>query len=316
MRRALLLLSVLLVAGLAPGALAQSLAPPASAAAVEAGGARVAHWVGTADAADANVTLGETGTLWVALERPAGTANASIPTTRRAYLNLTSDALAFAAPALVVQAVSSQAQGWSFANASFTSSATAAGPASYAFTVEVYEEGANGTVLLGASTGQGTVTLASVPVPQPPGGVPTPYLVGGGAAVVVGGAAALYALRQRRERRVMNEAPRRSQVMREMELERQLEKVEEKEPERAAEIKQEIRAQEVVREKRRELQILEAKRADALRTMDLLRKRHEAGGLSKLQFDNMVAKKQADLQRIEADIAQMEAEDAAGGAAA
>ncbi|HWH09202.1 MAG TPA: hypothetical protein VNX21_08380, partial [Candidatus Thermoplasmatota archaeon] len=104
----------------------------------------------------------------------------------------------------------------------------------------------------------------------------------------------------------------RSQALREVELEERAAK----RPEEAAVIQQELRQQEKVKEKRRDLQILEAKRADVLKTMDLLRKRHEAGGLTKLQYDNMVAKKQADLQRIEAEIAQMEAEDAAGGSAA
>src|SRR5581483_4179882 len=125
-----------------------------------------------------------------------------------------------------------------------------------------------------------------------------------------------YSIRQRNVRRRMNEGPKRSQVMREVELERKLEKAAQKDPEQAAQIKAEIRQQEQVREKRREVQILEAKRADVLKTMDLLRKRHEAGGLSKLQYDNMLAKKKADLERIEAEIAQMESEGGDAGAAA
>jgi len=71
---------------------------------------------------------------------------------------------------------------------------------------------------------------------------------------------------------------------------------------------QEIRQQERVRTERRELQILEAKRADALKGIDLLKKRHELGALSKLQYDNMVAKRQAELAKIEAEIAAMERE--------
>src|SRR5581483_12219506 len=125
-----------------------------------------------------------------------------------------------------------------------------------------------------------------------------------------------YSIRQRNVRRRMNEGPKRSQVMREVELERKLEKAAQKDPEQAAQIKAEIRQQEQVREKRREVQILEAKRADVLKTMDLLRKRHEAGGLSKLQYDTMLSKRQADLERIEREIAEMEAQDAGGSAAA
>ena len=333
MRRVAPLFTVLLLAGLLPLTLASGPNPPPESQAVSAGGVAVAHWVGTMDAVDAEVEADATGPLWLAMQRAVEDAagpgadndsaveqnrtvdNASVA--QRAYVNLTSDTLAFATPNLVLALDPRMSSTWAFADTAFTSNLTEAGPASYNFTVEVYREDADGNAtLLGTATGGGAVQVASVVVDQPPVGLPTSYLVAGGAAVVVGGAAALYAMRQRRERRIMNQAPRRSQVMREMELERELEKVQEKEPERAAEIKEEIRAQEVVREKRRELQILEAKRADVLKTMDLLRKRHETGGLTKHQYDNMVAKKQQDLTRIEAEIAQMEAEDAASGAAA
>jgi hypothetical protein len=140
------------------------------------------------------------------------------------------------------------------------------------------------------------------------------WYVGGGAALLVVLGVVVYGLRQRSVRRRMNEGPRRSQVMREMALEQELTRA--KDPERAAEIKAEIRQQEQVREKRRELQILEAKRADVLKTMDLLRKRHEAGGLTKHQYDTMLAKRQADLERIEREIAEMEAAGGDGSAAA
>ena len=326
MKRVPLLLAVLVAGLLAPAALASGFLPPAGAPSVAAGPVGISHWVGP-DEQTMNATLaeGDVGTLWFAAQKlappPADNASNATPSQQHqvVYVNLTSPDLVFATSALVIRIDLATSLVYGFANATFTPNATAfdAGTATYGFTVEAYREDANGTLThLGNATGAGTLALTRAPVPAPPTGIPTTWLVGGGAVLVVGGGAALYALKQRRDRRVMNEAPRRSQVMRELELEKELEKVAEKEPERAQEIKQEIRAQEQVREKRRELQILEAKRADVLKTMDLLKQRHEGGGLTRLQYDNMVKKKQQDLERIEAEIAQMEAEDAAGGGAA
>jgi hypothetical protein len=135
--------------------------------------------------------------------------------------------------------------------------------------------------------------------------------VGGAAVVLVAAGAGALVARQRSQRRKMR-GQTRSQALREVELEERAQK----RPEEAAAIQAELRQQEKVKEKRRDLQILEAKRADVHKTLDLLKKRHEAGGLTKLQYDNMVAKKQQDLARIEADIAAMEAEDSGPGAAA
>ena len=327
MRRVALPLLVLAVLALGP---ATAAAPPQDAETLASGTFTLAHWTLPTEAADANATYapGGSGQIHFAV-RDAGNAttegNATSENTtagvRQARVTLSSEGLAFAnatlgnATLLLTVPQGGANDTWESASVVFTIPADAAdGPAAYRFTVDYFEEGPNGTIPLATLSGQGSVAVV-VPAPPEAPGVPLPVLVGGGAAVVVGAGAAILAMRRRRERELMNAAPRRSQVMRELELERQLEKVEEKEPERAQEIKQEIRAQEQVREKRRELQILEAKRADVLKTMDLLQKRHQAGGLTKLQYDNMVAKKQADLQRIEAEIAEMEAQDQGGAAA-
>ncbi|GEM_PF-5087891 len=296
-----------LVLALAPLALAaDATTPPAGAATVATSpvAVNVTYFTGP-DAATLNATLkaGEPGTVWVGVQGLS--ANETV------LVNLTSSNVTFDNATLTIQAAGNDS--WSYRSANFAAP-TAAGNATYALDVRLLD--ANGT-LLGQATATGSFSVegtAVVPAPAP--AVPTAWYVGGGLAVLVLAGVLAYGARQRSVRRRMNEGPKRSQVMREMELERQLEKVEEKDPEQAQQIKAEIRQQEQVREKRRELQILEAKRADVLKTMDLLRKRHEAGGLSKLQYDTMLSKRQADLERIEREIAEMEAQDAGGSAAA
>lgn len=297
-------------------ALASGAAPPELAQRLDVGGREVAYWLGNESATEQALVVGEAGALWFAAEiatRPDANA-----TSLTYYVNATADGVTFENASAVIEHTYGDAianESHRFVTFPFAAPATA-GPVTFTFTIEAYAATGENTTLLGRANGTLPTEARSIEVPQPPAGLPLEWLVAGGAVLVLAGGYGAYALKQRRERARMNAAPRRSQVMREMELERQLQRVEEKDPEAAAEIKQEIRAQEQVREKRRELQILEAKRADALKTLDLLKKRHEAGGLTKLQYDNMVGKKQADLQRIESEIAQMEAEDAAGSAAA
>lgn len=304
-RQALALALAFALAFALPAASAQEspAAAPAGAPSVKAGNWTLAHWVGNATAIDDDLAANDSASIWFAVTNGTGPVVV--------FLNVTASGVEIPNGTLVLRAVDDVA--FDATNATALPAPT---NATYAFAGEVYED-QNGTlVLVGPVSGQGSFTVqGTIEVPAPPAGVSPTWIVAGLAllgVLVIGG----FAAKRSAERRRMNAAPRRSQVMREMELERKLEKVEEKDPEQAAVIKQEIRAQEQVRVKRRELQILEAKRADALKTIDLLRQRHEAGGLTKLQHDNMVAKKRQDLQRIEAEIAQMEAEDAAGGPAA
>lgn len=308
MHRALVALVVLLTLA-APGVVAQEkpvVFPPPGAHLAQAGNATLAYWVGTGPASvDENVTANGSYALWFGLNA----TNASTP--RTAYLNVTGGEGTLNATPLVL---TTGAGGLAYASLNVTiPDGFANASVAYAFTGELYEAANNTTVLLGPVTGSGSFGVqGSVPAPAP--AIPVWGYYAGGAVLLLAAVALGVSARNRNVRRRMNEAPRRSQVMREMELERELERA--KEPEKAAEIKAEIRQQEQVREKRREIQILEAKRADVLKTMDLLRKRHEAGGLTKLQYDQMLAKRKADLERIEAEIAAMEAEGGSGTAAA
>jgi hypothetical protein len=303
-RAALLLAFALVLAPLASAADATT--PPADAPLVATSpfAVNVTHFVGPdATQRNASVPTGSDATLWVGMER--------LPANATAVVNLSAAGVTFDNATLTFVAAGNDS--WTYRAANFMAPGT---PGNVTYTLDVRVLDANGTQI-GAATATGTLAVeGSAIVPAPAPGVPTGWLVGGGVAVLLLAGVLAFGARQRSIRKRMNEGPRRSQVMREMELEKQLEKVEEKDPEQAQQIKAEIRQQEQVREKRRELQILEAKRADVLKTMDLLRKRHEAGGLTKLQYDTMLKKRQVDLERIEAEIAQMEAEDAGGSAAA
>jgi len=304
---------VLLVAALllAPLGFAQdATTPPEGAHVAAAGVSQLAWFVGPGPReVNESAPVGGSGSLWIAVSNLSAT-NAS----RFAVVNVSSATLVFDNASLTVPAAGNAS--WSYQVVAFDVPSNASGPAAFALEVSVYERlPSNETTLVGHGTGAGSVALEGSAVAPAPA-VPVSWYVGGGVAVLLVAAVAGYSIRQRNVRRRMNEGPKRSQVMREVELERKLEKAAQKDPEQAAQIKAEIRQQEQVREKRREVQILEAKRADVLKTMDLLRKRHEAGGLSKLQYDNMLAKKKADLERIEAEIAQMESEGGDAGAAA
>jgi hypothetical protein len=306
MSRVLALALALALALVVPAALAQAdpTQPPAGAPRIALGttGLNLTHFVGP-DAATMNATAdaGGSGILWVGVQGLSGN--------RSVVVNLTSSSLRFDNATLTIEAAGNDT--WSYRAANFVAPADA-GNASYQLSVAVLD---NGTQVAQANA-TGSVAVQAVVAPAPAPGVPTSWYVGGGLAALVVLGAVVVGLRQHSVRRKMNEGPKRSQVMREMEMEKELQRAQQKDPERAAEIKAEIRQQEQVREQRRELQILEAKRADVLKTMDLLRKRHEAGGLTKLQYDTMLAKRQADLERIEREIAEMEAQDAGGSAAA
>lgn len=299
-----------LVAVLVPLALASGASPPPDAATVLVADRTVAHWVGNESAVVDRMEPGAAGALHVAVNVDRKETNASQLVF---YVNVSSANLTFAeSSAVLTKSFGNNTTSEAYHVATFNFTAPAeAGNASYTFTVDAQAVDADGNVtLLGTGGGQGTFSVGVAPAP-PPTGIPTSWLVGGAAVVLVAVGAGALAARSRSQRRKMR-GQTRSQALREVELEERMEK----RPEEAAAIQQEIRQQEKVKEKRRDLQILEAKRADVLKTMDLLKKRHESGGLTKLQYDNMVAKKQADLQRIETDIAAMEAEDAGGSGAA
>lgn len=306
----LLVLAALLV----PLVAASGAVPPDAAARVPIGGTTLAHWAGgpaspeDADNGTVNeVARGSGGVLWfgVNIDPTRGKNQSMRILVESADLGLSNVTLT-----LVLDSnVSNQ---WAYANASFLTTNATPENASYSFNATLEQATENGTLALESVEGQGFVTVTSEGIaPTPPPGLPTSWLVGGAAVLLVAVGAGALAARSRAQRRKMR-GQTRSQALREVELEERAEK----RPEEAAVIREELRAQEKVKEKRRDLQILEAKRADVLKTMDLLKKRHEAGGLTKLQYDNMVAKKQVDLQRIEAEIAQMEAEDAGSGSAA
>ncbi|HET6405599.1 MAG TPA: hypothetical protein VFH78_13230 [Candidatus Thermoplasmatota archaeon] len=307
------LAALLALALVAAPALAQetpATAPLEGVRSVSVGNATLGHWVGTSTAVDQDVAQGEEASIWFALS-----VNATARTV--VYLNVTStsDTLLLENGTLVLDTLP---EARTTANLSIVPTVADAGVVdmSYAFTGEVWEERDGTLELVGPVSGDNAFTydVGSFVAPPPSPGVPREWLFIGLAVLLLAGGGLGLVARQRAVKRRMNAAPRRSQVMREMELEQKLEKAKAKDPEAAVVIQQEIRQAEQVREKRRELQILEAKRADALKTLDLLKKRHEAGGLTKLQYDNMVAKKRQDLERIEAEIAEMERQDS--GAAA
>lgn len=302
---------VALALAAAPLVLGSGASPPEGATRMDVGTRTAYHWIGNATEPDAppatSLAPGAAGALRVAalMDRQAENATAIVW-----EIAATSPTLAFEPANATLRKEYgnvSTSEAFHFAALNF-SAPTLDGTYAYTVTFTSFAE-ENGTLRqLASASGDGALIVGSAEAPLPAPAIPRTWLLAGLAALLVGGGAAAYAVRQRSIRRRMTGAPR-SQVMREAELEQRLEKAKAKDPEAAVVIQQEIRRAEEVREKRRELQILEAKRADALKTLELLKKRHEGGGLTKLQYDNMAAKKQQDLARIEAEIAQMERED-------
>lgn len=280
-----------------PAALASGLPPPAGADRFDVAGIEIASWAGEVEAANATLEPGSADRLWLAVEKYANPRNA---TSRTYFLNVTSDTLGLFDGGIVVEVSFEPATSdvYRFADLPYRLAANATGTASWTVNATILETVGNETTVLGS--GERTFTVAIL-APAPPAGLPTSWLVGGALAVLVLAGAGAFAARSRAQRRKMRGATR-SQALREIELE----EATRKRPAEAAVVQQELREQEKVREKSRDLQILEAKRADALKSMELLKKRHESGGLTKLQYDNMVAKKRADLERIEAEIVAME----------
>lgn len=158
------------------------------------------------------------------------------------------------------------------------------------------------TVTVDGASESGVLTIEVVPAPAPAPEGPSPAVVaiGLGAAVLVAGGAWYAVARARRPR-----AKPKSATLQRMEMEKQLEQA--KTVEQKAAIQEEIRAVEAEKSHARDLQILEAKRADVERTIDLLKKRHDAGQLTRLQYERMVEKKLDELDRINSELVAAEA---------
>lgn len=308
MRRVLALLLVALVA--LPIAMSATSEPPSNAALQTGTKSAFAAWVGNeSSASNEPVAPGAAIVAWFAAHAfaPATDPNA----TRYALVNISPNVETFAA-VRVNLSIAPNGTAWAIGNVTVPTSANAstAGSPAFYYNATVFESSGNQTIVLDSFGGSGPNVVVATVAPAPPAGLPTTYLVGGGIVLLLAVAVGAYGLRQRNVRRRMR-GKTRSTTLQQLEQEEKAKK-----PEQVAQVQQEIRQQEVVRSQRREMQILEAKRADAQKGLELLKKRHEMGGLSKLQFESMVAKKQADLQRVEAEIAEMEAADAGDRSAA
>lgn len=158
------------------------------------------------------------------------------------------------------------------------------------------------TLTVQGASESGVLTLEVVPAPSPPAegpGTLTIVLGVGAAALVIGGAA--YAVARARKPK----ARPKSETLQRIEMEKQLESAKTVEEKQA--IREEIKAVEAEKSRARDLQILEAKRADVERTIDLLKKRHDAGQLTRLQYEKMVEKKLDELDRINEELVAAEA---------
>lgn len=161
------------------------------------------------------------------------------------------------------------------------------------FVVDVLVESFNGTNVTREAFG--TITLSVVVVaPQPPGLLPTwAWFVIGAAVLAAGGFAV-----QRARKRQVRVAPR-SRTLQELQVEDKAEKVS---PKRQAEVeaaRQEVETREAERLAVRENSILDAKRNDILRSIELMKQRHERGELTAFQYQKLKEKKEAQLAELE-----------------
>lgn len=270
-------------------------------------GRTAAWWIGEpatagpqANSVNSSVPTSGNDTLWFAVLVDRLDPNA---TSLEAYVNVSSDQLKFAVGSGNItkdySAPNVTSEAFHFVGFPFAAPPTA-GTARFSFTIDAVSYNGTNVSSSAHGTGSGEVVIAgSVVAPAP--GIPRSFLIGAGVILLAAIVAGAYGVRQRNVRRRMRGRTR-STTLKELEQEEKARK-----PEHLVQVQQEIRQQEQVRAQRRELQILIAKRADAQKGIELLRKRHELGALSKLQYDNMVAKRQGELAKIEAEIAQMEA---------
>lgn len=171
------------------------------------------------------------------------------------------------------------------------------------FTVvaDVLVERANGTNVTRLASDTISLTVPVV-TPAPTGDPtttprpPTPVWVWALAAVVLL-AVVPFAVQKARKRQV-KVAPR-SRTLSELQVE---DKAEKASPKRAAEVeaaRQEVAAREAERLAQRESSILDAKRNDILRSIELMKQRHERGELTAFQFQKLKEKKEAQLAELE-----------------
>lgn len=293
-RRLVVPLAVL-AALLAPLAAAQDAAPgvPPSATRATAGPIEVAVWVAHANGTAATaLPPGDAGILHVNLTSSSNVtldvhANATGPT---GYALVQDPAVA--SPSLVANG--SAERSWSFA----VPAGATAGGASFTVTIDVIGPDGNATA---QSTIVHAIAVVPAPVPVPPAPGPNYTLIGGAAAAVLVVGAGAFALTRRRRPKPVP----RSATLQKMEMERQAQRARTEE-ERVA-ITQQIQESEAQKAQARDLQILKAKRADAEKMIELLEKRLQAGQITPLQHQKMVEKKQADIARIDAEIAEVEA---------
>lgn len=267
---------------LAPALAAPGDAPPPAAARSQLGNVTAYAWTGLADGTPRTAwSASESGTLFLVLDGTNATAGfvngtLSVSPTAAASLDLASFSMPLAAGARVDRP-------FAFTLADLEGDVT--------FTLALFVSG-NGTSANATLTVPVTVTRAPV---APPSGL-SPLAIGALAAVVlVGGGAWLYA----RSKRQVKVAPR-SRALREEAIERG------RRPEEAAVVAEEVRREEAVRVERREVQILQAKRADAQRTIERLDERRAAGQLTELQHARMTEKKRAELADIERQIREFD----------
>ncbi|MHB8586551.1 MAG: hypothetical protein ACYDDF_12055 [Thermoplasmatota archaeon] len=157
----------------------------------------------------------------------------------------------------------------------------------------------NFTLLLGAkvsgsATGTWAITFGGTSHP-PPAPLPWTLIALVALAVILAvGTSAIVAFRRRQVR-----AAPRSAAMRQAELEQRIEKAK---PQEAQQLREEAKQQEATRTLSREASIIEAKIRDARTSLDRLQQRHEAGRLSKLQYDQMRAERETELENLEKDL--------------
>lgn len=165
-------------------------------------------------------------------------------------------------------------------------------------TAGVRSAAANLTLLRNATVSESKTsawTFEIAPAASPAPGTNWPLLAGVG-ALVAAGAVGVYAVTRKRQ---VKAAPR-SSALQQMELEKRIEKA--KAPEEVEALKEEAAAAERERAVSREAQIVEAKIRDVRTGLDRLKQRLDAGQLTRLQYDKMREKREAELEALEREL--------------
>ncbi|HLE96732.1 MAG TPA: hypothetical protein VI997_05110 [Candidatus Thermoplasmatota archaeon] len=135
--------------------------------------------------------------------------------------------------------------------------------------------------------------LVVAPAPPPAPGVPV-WVWAIGTVVVLGAGAAVLRFRKRQ----VKVAPR-SRTLQELEVETKAEKARPKDAATIAAEYEAVQKKEAERLATREASILDAKRADIRKSIDLARQRHERGELSAFQFQKLKENKEKQLAELE-----------------